>query len=72
MYIANKYLTLMRRGKVTRLKAHVVQPKESLQGIASMYNISWQALVHMTYQHLGTHPDYLMPGMLVIVEEVDT
>ena len=62
---------LMRRvgSQLVRYTAHVVHPGDSLKGIALLYGTDWRAVVRLTYQVLGTHPDYIVPGMLILVRE---
>lgn len=62
-------IAVSRGGVTIILRAHVVKQRESLSDIAKLYHTTWQNVARLTYSYLGTHPDYLIPGMLVIVEE---
>lgn len=71
MNSASKYLAMVRAGKTVRLKAHVIRRDENLLVVARMYHVPWTEVARLTYQYLGTHPDWLVDGMLVIVGEED-
>lgn len=66
-----KYLAMVRAGKTIRLKAHVISRDETLLSVARMYHVPWAEVARLTHQYLGTHPDWLVDGMLVIVGEED-
>lgn len=71
MSTISKYLAVARGGKTIRLKAHVISRDETLLSVARMYHVPWAEVARLTHQYLGTHPDWLVDGMLVIVGEED-